>query len=204
MYRILVLFFTGLLALSVGLDVALAKTIYRYVDENGTVVYTDKEIKNAEEIEIEEPEPVEREQKSQQVNSLSGNQTSTLGQPAIGTLGQEPVFEYTDFRIIQPSNDDTIRENSGTVQVSVRVSPTLYPGHKVTLSMNGRRVGDGKSSGQFSLSNVDRGQHQLVAQIIDQEDKVIKSTPAVTFQLFRVSRNQRANRALPRLNRPIN
>lgn len=164
-----------ILSLIVTFNVQAA--VYRWVDDNGVVVYSDKPQKGAEIVDI----PVFPVYKShaRKPNHISSTRN---GQPA-------KEFTYTDFKITSPADDTTIRSNPGIVSVSMQVTPRLQSGHKIILALDGK--GTRISSPRYTYKGVDRGTHKLSAKIINSDGNIVKSSGTVAFHLFRQSVLQR-------------
>lgn len=102
--------------------------------------------------------------------------------------------KYTSLKITSPANDTTIRDNAGNLSINVSVSPSLSAGHKLVLLMDGSSKAEGQS-GQFKLTNIDRGSHTLQARVIDAANKLLISSQTITIHLQRFSALH--NRATP-------
>ncbi len=94
--------------------------------------------------------------------------------------------KYSAISVTSPANEATIRDNTGTVKVSVSLSPALRSGHKLVLLVDGAQKGE-STSGSFTLDNLDRGSHSLMAQVVDKAGKTLISSAPVTIYLFRQS-----------------
>jgi hypothetical protein len=72
--------------------------------------------------------------------------------------------------------------------VNVSVKPNLKTayGHSLSLIMDGKEVGAGRSRA-FTLSNLDRGTHTLVARVKGNNGQVIIASDPVTFTVLRHS-----------------
>lgn len=145
--------------------VAFAEAVYRSVDEDGNIVFSDEASPEAEKVIIPEPQ--------------------TVPAPDIGRSQYQPAASmprpYT-VAISSPAHDASIRDNTGNVSVSVAVAPGLSPGDKLVLYMDGKEVGTGAS---VSLQNVDRGTHHLRAVIKDSNERIRKSSKSVSFHMLR-------------------
>jgi len=100
----------------------------------------------------------------------------------------EETTSYSSVTITQPAHDESIRDNTGNITVTVAIDPKLRikRGHKVTIELDGAVVAT-TTSGQATLSNVDRGSHTLRATIVDRDGKALSSSSANTFHLHRAS-----------------
>lgn len=147
--------------------------VYRSVDEDGNVVFSDKPSPNAEKVEINEVQTIDP-------GSTPKFKYSPPHEP------QGPAASYTNISITSPSNDEALSANDGNVSVSVSVEPHLFPGHIIVLYLDGSPAGE--SNGQFNLTNLDRGTHTLAAAVKNQQSgqEVIKSE-TITFTVHRHS-----------------
>jgi len=149
---------------------ALAGKVYSWVDEKGVVVFSDSPRKGAKEVII----------KSQAI-SMPATDTGILHQT------DAPPSQKYHVAITLPQNHDTIRDNNGAVTVTSKVSPDFDRGYRLQLKLDGQLWGKPQSRGLFMLKGIDRGEHQVVVELLNQNNKVVASSKAVTFYLFRTS-----------------
>jgi len=153
---------------------AHAQKIYKHVLPDGKVVYSDRppEEEGAEEVE------------------LSPLQTySAPSLPRIEPSDEEEDEEeqrYEEFKVSQPADDQTIRDNGGNVSIRLSVAPGLQGNHTIDILMDGKTLGSGKSTA-ITLTNVDRGSHSVRATIKDEEGNVVARTDSITFHLQRAA-----------------
>jgi hypothetical protein len=166
--RILLLM-TGLLMAS-----AASADVYRSVDESGNVIFTDKPSPDAEKIDIAPVQTITTDPAQQQFEYTPPARKQT-----------ESISPYNKVEITSPEHDTALRENVGDVSVSVTVDPGLISGHKVVLYMDGNVVAEG--SGQFNLTNIDRGTHTLIAAIQSNDGRELIRSAPVTFTVLRHS-----------------
>jgi hypothetical protein len=150
---------------------SLQAELYRSVNEEGNVTFSDKETPNAEKIPMHMPTEVRMPKPEAK--------TEAAEKPDTGT-------RYTEFQITQPVNDATVRDNTGNVSVVLTLKPDLdlAAGHKITVSVDGKPVKTGTSLG-VQLPNIDRGSHSISAVVIDKSGKTIKTSNSVTIHLKR-------------------
>ena len=141
-----------------------AQDIYRTVDQNGNVIFSDVPTKGAEKIQLKE---------TTTIKSLD-SVPSTVVTPA---PPKEAAFSYKSI---------SIRDNTGDVSIKVEVEPTLRPGHQVVVYLDGKETTQGTGIA-FSLENIDRGTHQLRASIKDPDGHILISSKSTTFHLLRQS-----------------
>ena len=148
-----------------------AATVYRSVDEDGNIIFSDKQTDGSEEIHVED---------AQTVN------TPSAGPFKYTPPKKEQAPQYTDIAIVSPADDTAIRDNEGNITVSVVLEPGLNSGRgdQLALYMDGSQVSVG-SSPQFELKSVNRGLHTLKASVIDTSGKTIISSSPSSFTILR-------------------
>ena len=148
--------------------------VYRWVDAQGNVEYSDQPREGAEKIEVRDPATISMPKMS---NIPESTATSTEAQPAL----------YDTLSITFPQNDTAFHSGNGEVTVMMEVNPPLYPNHSLRLTMDGAIAGTTKDS-FLRLNNIDRGTHVLKLDIID-NSSVVKDGPTVTFTIHRPTVN---------------
>jgi len=157
-------------------SVALAATVYRWVDDDGVVHYSDQPHPNAEKM---------------QVHAAQSYKPSALDTPAAGGAGggasAAAPAPYRGCAIVQPQDGQDFA-NVDSLTVVVQTDPPLHQGDKVFVSVDGQALNGGSPTGpQFTLSPVDRGQHTAQALVKDAGGAVQCQTPPVTFQVHQNS-----------------
>jgi hypothetical protein len=87
--------------------------------------------------------------------------------------------------IITPAPQETIHDNSGTVPVIVSGAP---PGAALRPVLDGTASAQRYAAPAFELHGVPRGTHRLAVELLDDEGRVLASTPTVTFFVWQASR----------------
>ena len=151
-----------------------AQEIYRTVDQNGNVVFSDVPTKGSEKIKLKE---------TTTIKSLASEPSSLVTAP---DPKQTASIPYKSISITAPANDEAIRDNAGNVSIKVALEPALRPGHQVVVYLDGKET-TGGSSNVFNLENIDRGTHQLRASVKDPDGHIVISSKSTTFHLLRHS-----------------
>lgn len=164
-----------LLCLPLVAAVATATEVYKWVDEDGNVIYSDRPREGAQRLEAVEVQTVEP--------------------PPLPPARREPppvpqARPYETVAVTSPENDATFWDTAGNVSVSVQVSPPLqgHFGHRLVVYLDGEPIAEPGMRTSFELTNVDRGSHTLRAVVIDREGKEVAASPSSTFHLHRASR----------------
>lgn len=149
--------------------------VYRSVDGQGNVIFSDTSTENAEKIQLQESyiysPPV--------IVDLADDEPS---QPLI----ELAVPDYS-LAITSPSQNETIRENAGNITITCSVSPALNTdrGDKLIFSLDGNLKSEAQDAASYTFTNVDRGSHVAVVSVVDKTGKVIKSSKSILFHLLR-------------------
>lgn len=159
---------------------AASAQVYTYIDAEGNRVFTDKpRSSNAERVMLAPS------------NSAQMSQTQPTVRMAPPPAVSKPTVHYQLLRILVPEPDASIHNGSGDMIVTLNSEPGLLPGHSYRLLLNGEPQGETSRSPVFSLQHVDRGTHQLVAEIIDSAGLIVERTPAQPFHMHRMTLAQK-------------
>jgi hypothetical protein len=161
-----------LLCLGIILAGSIQAQVYRTVDKDGNVVFSDQATEGAVEVEVKELESI------RSLEPPPGTVVPSTSQKA------QPL--YTSLEITSPGNDESIRENSGNLVITAMVTPRLRAGDRVVLFLDGQQYASGTAF-SFKLENLDRGTHQARVAILDTAGAELISSGAVTFHMLRFS-----------------
>ena len=152
--------------------------IYRTVDANGNVVFTDVP-------------PVNR-QGQPDGTKVNVEPSNTYEPPVLAappstsaSSGGGGSSYYSELAVVAPVEDATIRDNAGEVLIQAVSTPPLRSDHRMLLVMDGAPTEVEAVDGVFELTNVDRGTHTAGARIVNGDGVVQIESPAVTFHLLR-------------------
>lgn len=160
-----------------------AGVVYKYVDSDGNVIYTDQPRPGAERVKLPEP------------STYSPPKLPPATPPAAEKDEAQDI--YTSLAISSPGNDETIWDNTGNITVTYSLKPALKSkrGHRMVVLVDGQALEPLKDT-RVLLENVDRGTHHLKARIIDADGAVLIESGETTVHLHRQSVNF-PNRAQP-------
>jgi len=151
--------------------VVAAEKVYKKVNPDGTVEFTDKPSGDAKEIPVRKTPSI----KIKPAPNLNLNTTA----------GKKQVFTYDEVVVTAPANDETIRDNTGNISIAGMIRPEVQTGlgHQMRWMMDGKPLEE--TGLAFQLANVDRGTHSVQLQVIDKQGEVVASSQSVTFHLLR-------------------
>lgn len=148
--------------------------IYRSVDKEGRVIFSDEAGEGAKPVELPPTNTME--------------QPAVMPQPAPSEGTVSEFTGYDSVAIVQPANDESIVNTGGDFSVSVRTTPPLQTGHSVRLLLDGAAYASTGADGSFSLSNIDRGSHTLQVQVIGEDGAILGASSTITVHVRRPGR----------------
>ncbi|MGB5396755.1 MAG: DUF4124 domain-containing protein [Gammaproteobacteria bacterium] len=149
--------------------------IYKSVDSEGNVVYSDEPGVNTEAM----PEP------SPNTVQMPKPTADTAAPKAADDSGTE----YTRLRIVSPSPQETIRSNPGILNIVLALKPKLdtKAGHTVSILVDGQVLVSKSSLTRFQIPDINRGTHRVQAVVSDKEGRTLIKTDNVQFFMQRQS-----------------
>ncbi len=149
--------------------------IYKVVDENGNVTYTDQRPSSgAQPLNLPPLSVVQTEAPP----TDTGKAAAAEGEDAELTP-RDLRRMYRDFRIIAPQPEETFWGTANTVVISWGAGQAVAPELSARLYVDGKPQ-DVPGSGSVSLT-LDRGEHQVYAELLDNRKRRIVTTDTVTF-----------------------
>ena len=163
-----------LIALNAFPAMATTAKVYVWRNESGVLVFSDSPRAGAEEVKL----------KPENTSIPSMNIETDL-------LDITPKVIDNNFQVVitQPENNATIRDNTGSIYISGAVKPLFKRGNKVQLFLDNKPYKTPQTHSMFSLRDIDRGEHQIKINLLDDKGKIIASSDKVTFYMHRVSVN---------------
>jgi hypothetical protein len=176
---------------------ASAQQIYRTVDENGKVVFTDQPGGKRDKT---EPVTVEPPNTFDPATAAGGARWNVDGGPS----SQAPnAVSYRSLTITAPANEESVRNNVGAVTVILALQPALQYGHQIRVLIDGKQEQKGPQS-TFVFNELERGEHSVRGQIVDPNGKVLLASASSTFYLQRFSKLTSPRRPTPAPNSRAN
>lgn len=144
--------------------------LYKGLDDEGNVVYSDRPFENAQKFSPPSLTIVDAPKAEIKKESLEEEETAE--------------FKYTDFDIVSPKDNQTIW-NEPDLVVAAQLKPALNTteGHNIWLLMDGKPLVKDSQSLLLPIGRSDRGAHQLQAQVRDGAGKIVVRTRTVTVHI---------------------
>jgi hypothetical protein len=170
-----------LLTLMLPLSALPEGEIYRVVDKDGNVTYTDQrpsadaqpmDLPPLSVIQTEAPPPVATRAAEETVQAPTPRELRRM---------------YADFRIIQPQPEETFWGTENTVVVAWGSEQEILPDLSAKLYVDGEAQ-DVAAAGSITLT-LDRGEHTVYVELLDARQRRIVATERVTFFIKQHSAN---------------
>jgi len=155
-------------------------TTYMRVEKDGTKTYSDRPIPGGQPIDV---------QPAQGYSAPASSGISSRPEPAPDN------FRYQSCAVT-PENDSTFT-NPDMVPIAVVTNPSVRPFDTVTLTVDGRAVGQPGTMSYTMTAPLDRGTHSVSVTITDQTGKLICSVNSA-FHVMRPGLNSPAAPNRPR------
>jgi hypothetical protein len=164
------------LVLAVSTAALAEGEIYKVVDANGNVTYTDQRPSaNAQPLDLPPLSVVQTEEPVPDTPDAAAAAPEENAEPTLRDLQRQ----FRDFRISRPMPDETFWGTENTVVVTWESAQPIPPNLRVTLYVDGEaRQAEGAGSVTLTL---DRGQHQVYAELRDERNRRVAGTETVTF-----------------------
>lgn len=156
---------------------AVSAQVYKWVDADGVVHYTDQPVPGAERIDI----------KQNTVSTPAARSTRSAPRNAAAAESAEPAkpFSYESISFGSPTSEQTLWNIGGTLNVSIRLSPALRRGDQVRLYFDGALSATAGLSTQ--LEEVWRGAHNLQAEVVDANGTLMIRSEPIRFYVQQTS-----------------
>ncbi|MDM3871456.1 DUF4124 domain-containing protein [Porticoccus sp. W117] len=160
---------------------ALAQQLYKIVDKNGKVTFTDKKPSgdvNYEKLTVNAADPDPQAVQKARANKQRWQPQQKIDKP-------KRFRGYQSVSITHPSNDQSILHDQQRLAVKLALTPGLQPDHKAQLLYDGESFDEPSKNLNFVLTDLERGSHSIVVNIIDASGKTIASSNSVTIHVKR-------------------
>jgi hypothetical protein len=153
-----------------------SKPIYKVIDEDGKVSFSNRPQKNAVEIELQGTNTLPKVAPKTKTNT----QTKTI------TTETENTRNYNTLAITYPANGGVVANGLIPFTLGANLNPKLQKGHTLWLLIDGQRNNSSTQS-NITVPPLERGQHTLQLIITDGSDNILKQSATSTINVLRPS-----------------
>ncbi|MBT8046874.1 MAG: DUF4124 domain-containing protein [Xanthomonadales bacterium] len=151
--------------------------IYKVVDENGNVTFTDQRpASGAQPMDLPPLSVIETDMQTPDETAQSMQSAAAEAKPP---TPRELRRQFRDFRITRPLQEETFWGTANAVVVTWGSSEPIPPSMSVLLYVDGTPQ-EAPAAGGVTLT-LDRGEHRVYAELRDERKRRIVTTDPVTF-----------------------
>ncbi|MDQ7049510.1 MAG: DUF4124 domain-containing protein [Enterobacterales bacterium] len=159
----------------------VSKKLYKMVDKNGKVYFSDQPQEGAKEI------------------KAAPMQSIPMNLPNIDIVaphdGPEQTRDanagyYDSLGFLNLNDKDVIRNNGGVALLSVVLEPGLNVDHYLQLYVDGKAVSERQKSMQFQAKDITYGAHKTYFEVVTSSGMLIQRSPTIEFILLHTPRQQ--------------
>lgn len=144
--------------------------IYMTTDKNGYVTYSDTPMKDSEVITLP----------NSQMQTVTPELTPPTKETTPPLITSEKKKAYTLFRILRPQNQESI-PNQPTLVLDLKIEPDLQEGDIIQIYVDGKPTGAPGTGMHFDIGRLDRGIHEVYAEVIDKSHHSIMQSNVITI-----------------------
>ena len=150
---------------------ASAAKIYKWIDAQGNVIYSDMPRPGAVELDVP--------------TDPAGIVPVPPQEPSKPGATPAEAAAYRTLKVVTPADQDVLENLGGWVSVSLIVEPALRSaeGHAIRLRLDGQTLATRYPGSEIALPNVERGQHTLEAEVVDPTGATLITSALVAFTL---------------------
>ena len=148
--------------------------VYKTVDEEGNVTYTDQPPPDgAQPMDLPELSVVETDYEAPPAKTADADAAPTEPTP------RELRKMYRDFKITRPMQEETFWGTANQVVVSWGSSKPMAPSMSVRVYVDGQLQTGGE--GDMMALTLDRGEHTVYAELLDARGRRVATSETITF-----------------------
>jgi len=186
MTLIVVVFRTAMLLSLISMETALAD-IYKVVDAEGNITYTDQAPADGSPPMDLPPLSIVDTDYVPEAPAEGTGESEAEGDEEGPPTPREMRQMFKDFHITSPMPEETFWGTENAVVVSWGSKSALLPDMRVLVFVDGQPQPE--TSGGVSALTLDRGEHSVYAVLLDQRGRRVATAPTVTFYVKQNSEN---------------
>lgn len=153
-------------------DVAGQSKVFRVVDKDGKVTYTDMPPADRDSVQVE-LRPITPVPALQQPEQPAADQSTAA------------FSGYSRVALVSPVNDSLVLYDQAEVMVQLDLTPALQPDHLVQFYVDGSAYGKPVAATSHSIAGLERGSHSIAARVLSSQGAVLAMTRPVTVHVQR-------------------
>ncbi|MCF6192864.1 MAG: DUF4124 domain-containing protein [Kangiellaceae bacterium] len=156
-----------------------AKKLYKVVDKNGKIHYSDQPSPGAKEVDLPEVPSIHIRTPKIKIKSL---------EEELEEKRDPNASYYSILRFANLVDDSVIRNNGGTATFSVSLEPILSKGHFLKFYIDGKLIQSQQQELSITAQEVTYGPHTASFSVVDKRGSVVQKSETLKFVLLHVVR----------------
>lgn len=169
----------------------VSKKLYKIVDKNGKIYYSDQPQAGAKEIKTAPLQSIPMNLPKINLKTSQDEQTK----PRDANAGYYDTLGFLNLK-----DKDVIRNNGGVASLTAMLEPGLSKAHFLKFYIDGQAIGERQKSLQIQASNIEYGTHNAYFEVVTSNGLVIQTSPTIEFILLHTARQQARVRDTPNNN----
>lgn len=152
--------------------------IFRHVDENGNVIFSDNsQNKQAEAVNLP---PINTQP------AIKLPTPATIDEPAEAEEEAERL-PYKSISISYPNDETTVTYGQESISASAKLTPSLQDGDTIQFYFNGKPHGKASTSSSTTFNSLLRGEQSISVAVLNDKGKVLRKSAAIRIYVMRNS-----------------
>ena len=160
-----------------------AKKLYKVVDENGKVHYSDQPSPGSKEVDIPDVPSISIRTPNIKIKSLEDELEEKREQRRDPNAGYYGILKFASL-----VDDGVIRNNGGTATFSVLLEPILSKGHYLKFYIDEKVIKSQQKELTITAQEVTYGPHTASFSVVSKQGTVVQKSATVKFVLLHVVR----------------
>lgn len=174
-HKSLFFIFLGIALVVVALP--LGAQVYKVVDEDGNVTYTDQApIDGSKPVELRPISVIEAPTYEKAPETAKDEDAEGEKEMSLSYLRKN----FKDFAIVSPQQEESVWRPDGPIPIAWNTQYALQEGMQVIIYLDGKRH-TATTQQMIAVPNMDRGEHTVKAELRDAKNRIVATADPVVF-----------------------
>jgi len=157
------------------------KKLYKVIDKNGNVSYSDQPSPGAQEVIIKDVPSINIKKTNIDFEAL---EEQLEAQREVSS----DYYSTADFSNLE--EDGVIRNNGGSVTLTASLEPSLSKGHFLKFYIDGKLIGEQQKELSITAQEIEYGSHTASFSVVSKNGVKVQDSKTVKFNLLHVVRKK--------------
>lgn len=160
-----------------------AEPVYKVVDKDGNITYTDQPpgVSKLEPFKLPPINPVSSPAPKPDLNAPLESSADSAAQAD----SDGEAIRYSQAVILSPRDQQLILHDQLSIIIQLGLDPQIRAGHLVQFWLNGKPLGRPVEATAYQLDNIKRGAHRIGATVLDAQGRSLISAAPVQIHVKR-------------------